>query len=109
MSPNPLAGLAATMSDLAKVMRGRPLVTPPATYTPNRAQRRRSGRGQQVAQVKQRTRRELDAARRLGHRAGMQGKVHTDPGVCPYTHKQLVDAWAEGYVTGRRLRERTRP
>lgn len=59
--------------------------------------------------MKQRTRRELDAARRLGQQAGRQGKLHTEPGVCPYTDKQLVDAWAEGYVTGKRQREETRP
>lgn len=107
MSANPLAGVASIVGDIAKVMRGKPLVTPPATYTPNRAQRRRSGRAQQAAQVKQRTRRELDAARRLGRQAGRRGDDHTVPGTCPYTDRLLVDAWAEGYVTGKR--ERTSP
>lgn len=106
MSANPLAGLASTMTDLAKVLGGRPLITPPPAYTPNRAQRRRRGN---AAPVKRRTDRELQAARRLGQQAGRRGKLHTDPGVCPYTDKQLVDAWAEGYVAGKRQRERTSP
>lgn len=109
MSANPLAGLAATMGDLAKVMKGRPLVTPPKTYTPNRQQRRATGRARQATAVKRRTERELTAARRLGEQAGRRGKDHTVPGTCPYTDKQLVDAWAEGYVAGKRKREETRP
>lgn len=109
MSANPLAGVASVMGDLAKVMRGKPLVTPPKTYTPNRAQRRATSRARQVSTVKQRTRRELDAARRLGEQAGRRGKDHTAPGACPYNDRQRIDAWAEGYVAGKRKREETRP
>lgn len=109
MSANPLAGLADTMSALARTMRGRPLVTPPKTYTPNRAQRRATSRARQVTDVKRRTRRELDAARRVGEQAGRRGKDHTTPGACPYTDRQRIDAWAEGYVTGKRKREETSP
>lgn len=109
MSANPLAGLSSTMGDLAKVMRGRPLVTPPKTYTPNRQQRRARGRGAQQAAGKHRTQRELQAATRLGQQAGRRGEDHTVAGTCPYTDKQLVDAWAEGYVAGKRKREETRP
>lgn len=110
MSANPLAGLASTMGDLAKVMRGRPLITPPKTYTPNRAQRRASGaRARAATNVKQRTARELAAARRLGEQAGRRGLDHRTPGVCPYTDRQLVDAWAEGYAPAKRKREETRP
>lgn len=109
MSANPLAGLASTMGDLAKVMRGKPLVTPPARYTPNRQQRRAHGRGAQQGTRKQRTQRELQAATRLGQQAGRRGQDHTVPGTCPYTDKQLVDAWAEGYVAGKRKREEARP
>lgn len=37
MNANPLAGIASTLSDLAKTMTGRPLVTPPARVQPNSA------------------------------------------------------------------------
>ena len=109
MSANPLAGVASTMGALAKVLRGKPLVTPPRTYTPNRAQRRATTRSREVAVIKQRTKQELAAARRLGELAGRRGEDHTRPGACPYNDRQRIDAWAEGYVTGKRKREETRP
>lgn len=103
MSANPLAGLAQVMGDLARAFSVRPLITPPATYTPNRAQRRHM-RAKTAPTTHQRgsMRRRAQAA---GYAAGKAGLDHKDQGVCPYTNRVLIDAWSAGYVDGRAKRK----
>lgn len=100
---NPLAGLADTMGQLAAVVRP-PTVPAAAAPTPRPSRAQRRARGQRTDH---RAGHQLQAARRVGELAGRRGLDHTVPGACPYNDRPLVDAWAEGYVTGNRKREAT--
>lgn len=103
MSANPLAGVASVMGQLAAVWKGSPLITPPATHQPNRAERRRVGaKTAPTTSQRSQMRRRAQAA---GYAAGRRGDDHRQPGVCPYTNRVLIDAWSAGYVDGRAKRK----
>lgn len=104
MTANPLAGLADVFAGLAKVWHAKPLVSAPREGRPmNRAERRRAGRTRPTATTTGQAR---ARARRAGEAAGRAGAKHTDPGVCPYTNRALIDAWSAGYVDGQNARRK---
>lgn len=94
---NPLAGVADTAAQVARLVRPVRL-TPPRRPEANRAQRRAAGQRSDRAV----TGAHLAAARRCGELARRQGVAHTAPGACPFTVPELIGAWSEGY-TGKRL------
>lgn len=110
-----MKGLADTAARLAGVVGARQLVAPPApAYRPNRATRRRGAKRAAEAAVARQNRvqisgRQLAQAQRNGWRAGNRGQDHTVPGTCPYVDPRLVDAWAAGYVVGKRERQEAQP